>query len=132
MANIGNKIVELNGKGKFVGYRFFLNGQLYTERKCRICGKWFQYKGNKEPAHCGNSACEEWWKQALEHQMKKTQVMNGGEKEFFGRTDVVKTILNNAKNINIAQRLMAARGIVPDQFKPKSDRRKFVFAVKGG
>ncbi len=74
-----NKSIELGlTSGKVLGYKFYKDGTLYCETKCRLCGKWFQWQATvpeeariallagkldlriNKPKHCGGSTCEDW------------------------------------------------------------------------
>lgn len=132
---IASKIMKLNRddikypKFKFIGRRFNVNGVTETFRKCKVCGKEFFYKGLKEPPHCGREGCEEFWRRCMQHQfMAGSQMVK--DKEFFLRKDVVKKILNNARNVREVEAGMRREHIVPDQMiHRKVDRKRMVFTT---
>lgn len=83
------KSVEIDGNKRFCGHRFLLKQQLYGDKRCIYCGKWFHWSqedGHKwikaqnidnmnvdsvlEPLHCGNSHCEDYHVRYLRHQEK--------------------------------------------------------------
>jgi len=133
MIYLGNKIEQIDNakvkdrKKKFYGRRFFINGEFTTITRCRICGKEIQYKGLKSPAHCGSTACTEWWRLHFKHVFMSSNMVR--DKEFFGRNNVVKNILNNAKNTREVEDGMRRERIIPEQMiKRKVDRKRMVFA----
>lgn len=130
--NIGKKIITLdntkipNRKMKFYGHRYFINGKFITETQCRICGHKFSYEGLKKPPHCGKSGCEEWWRQHIQHQFFKADLVR--DKKFFLQSSAVRNIVNQSHNIRTAEDKMREHRIIPEQMLKRIDRKRMVFA----
>jgi len=53
----------------------FEYSQKYKEgySRCKVCGRYFYWKGMKEPEICGNSQCSDFWHEYLVLQQLKKQ-----------------------------------------------------------
>ncbi len=97
-----SKSVEIDGNSRFAGHRFLLKTKLYGDKRCMICGKWFHWdskdwfkwvsegnveKGNrdnvKEPFHCGNSHCSDFWNRFKQVQAKRANINAERDTEYF-------------------------------------------------
>jgi len=99
--NIGSKVIEIDGTGKFCGKQFIIVKDTRRIKegisRCVICGKWYNWKF-QEPAHCGKEGCEYFWWLRLKHLNKVTKQNTKEREKFFNDPKVVKQLINKTKD----------------------------------